>query len=50
MTIFILAFMILVNRSEVVDVKKARGLAKVFGTVLSSIDALVMTLYKGHTT
>ncbi|KAL2323456.1 hypothetical protein Fmac_027835 [Flemingia macrophylla] len=35
-------------RLEVVDVKKPRGLAKVFGTVLSLIGALIMTLYKGH--
>lgn len=41
--------MILLNRLEVVDVKNTRGLAKVFGTVLSLIGALIMTLYEGHT-
>lgn len=41
--------MILLNRLEVVDVKKPRGMARVFGTVLSLIGALIMTLYKGHT-
>ena len=49
MTILTVGFMIVVNRLEVVDVKKGRGVAKVFGTVLSLIGALIMTLYKGHT-
>jgi len=47
--LFLTIFMILVNRLEVVDFKKPRGLAKVFGTVLSLIGAFIMTLYKGHT-
>ncbi|KAG4396910.1 hypothetical protein GLYMA_10G035600v4 [Glycine max] len=45
-----LTFIIAVGlRLEVVDVKNTRGLAKVFGTVLSLIGALIMTLYEGHT-
>ncbi|TKY52727.1 WAT1-related protein [Spatholobus suberectus] len=49
-TISSLTFIVAVGlRLEVVDVKKPRGLAKVFGTVLSLIGALIMTLYKGHT-
>nr|XP_012569752.1 WAT1-related protein At4g08300-like [Cicer arietinum] len=41
--------LVAVNRLEVVDVKNPRGLAKIFGTVLSLIGALIMILYKGHT-
>ncbi|KAH1101118.1 hypothetical protein GLYMA_13G122000v4 [Glycine max] len=49
-TISPLTFIIAVGlRLEVVDVKKPRGMARVFGTVLSLIGALIMTLYKGHT-
>ncbi|KAK7355908.1 hypothetical protein VNO80_15172 [Phaseolus coccineus] len=49
-TISSLTFIIAVAlRLEVVDVKKPRGVAKVFGTVLSLIGAFIMTLYKGHT-
>ncbi|WVY95961.1 hypothetical protein V8G54_028112 [Vigna mungo] len=49
-TISSLTFIIAVAlRLEVVDVKKPRGVAKVFGTLLSLIGALIMTLYKGHT-
>ncbi|XP_068493168.1 WAT1-related protein At3g18200-like isoform X2 [Phaseolus vulgaris] len=49
-TISSLTFIIAVAlRLEVVDVKKPRGVAKVFGTVLSLFGAFIMTLYKGHT-
>ncbi|XP_020231550.1 WAT1-related protein At5g07050-like [Cajanus cajan] len=49
-TISSLTFIFAVGlRLEVVNVKKPCGLAKVFGTVLSLIGALLMTLYKGHT-
>ncbi|XP_027362912.1 WAT1-related protein At4g08300-like [Abrus precatorius] len=45
-----LTFIIAVGlRLEAVDVKKPRGLAKILGTVLSLVGALIMTLYKGHT-
>ncbi|XP_017414278.1 WAT1-related protein At3g18200 isoform X4 [Vigna angularis] len=47
--IAVLPFAYVRERLEVVDVKKPRGVAKVFGTVLSLIGALIMTLYKGHT-
>lgn len=42
-------FTILSNRLEAVDVKNPRGLAKIFGTVLSLTGALIMILYKGRT-
>ncbi|XP_061366951.1 WAT1-related protein At4g08300-like [Gastrolobium bilobum] len=49
-TISSLTFMIAVAfRLEAVDVKSPRGLAKIFGTVLSLTGAVIMTLYKGHT-
>ncbi|KAK7345787.1 hypothetical protein VNO77_16398 [Canavalia gladiata] len=49
-TISSITFIIAVGlRLEAVDVKKPRGLAKIVGTVLSLIGALIMTLYKGHT-
>ncbi|KAL9318637.1 hypothetical protein ACSQ67_015154 [Phaseolus vulgaris] len=49
-TISSLTFIIAVAlRLEVVDVKKPRGVAKVFGTMLSLFGAFIMTLYKGHT-
>ncbi|XP_027362917.1 WAT1-related protein At3g18200-like [Abrus precatorius] len=45
-----LTFIIAVGlRLEAVDVKKPHGLAKILGTVLSLVGALIMTLYKGHT-
>ncbi|KAG4959329.1 hypothetical protein JHK87_035962 [Glycine soja] len=47
--IVVLPFAYIRERLEVVDVKKPRGMARVFGTVLSLIGALIMTLYKGHT-
>ncbi|KHN03868.1 Auxin-induced protein 5NG4 [Glycine soja] len=47
--IVVLPFAYIRERLEVVDVKNTRGLAKVFGTVLSLIGALIMTLYEGHT-
>ncbi|RDY01181.1 WAT1-related protein, partial [Mucuna pruriens] len=49
MKIFMELFFLSLFGLEVVDVKKPRGLAKVFGTVLSLIGALIMTLYKGYT-
>ncbi|KAF7804651.1 WAT1-related protein [Senna tora] len=48
-TVSSLTFIIAVAlRLEAVDVKNPRGVAKVFGTLLSLGGALTMTLYKGH--
>ncbi|XP_028778667.1 WAT1-related protein At4g08290-like [Neltuma alba] len=48
-TISALTFIIAVAlRLEAVDVKNPRGVAKIFGTLLSLAGALTMTLYKGH--
>ena len=35
-------------RLEAVDIKNPRGLAKIFGTIISLAGALTMSLYKGH--
>ncbi|KAJ1417499.1 EamA domain [Sesbania bispinosa] len=49
-TISSLTFIFAVGfRLEAVDVKNPRGLAKIFGTVLSLTGALIMILYKGQT-
>ncbi|KAI4349407.1 hypothetical protein L6164_009999 [Bauhinia variegata] len=48
-TVSSLTFIIAVAlRLETVEVKNPRGQAKIFGTLLSLIGALTMTLYKGH--